>query len=248
MPTRLYSTPVAMNVVLLPFHRYRFSFPASARTLPSLGCLVGRQHALGDEIHIGAVMGAERRDAQNVGVIARRSDREIVQFASARAFRQRALIQVRLARGRARVGRELAFVEEEDLQTIGGGRLEGAAAAGTRPTLFFVDLDGALPVDAIVEGAPVGEEDVRAVARDHTFVFGRTRFRRKRSGDRRAVRQHAHQPQRAFIPFIQVFDVVLRAFGQGRGLREDHVAESADAAWKCVSAGVTPGGVTLTSW
>ena len=67
-----------MNVVLLPFHRYRFSFPAcapSTTVLPSLFVVVprvGRQHALGDEVDVGAVMAAERRDAQHVGVSAGR--------------------------------------------------------------------------------------------------------------------------------------------------------------------------------
>ena len=109
-------------------------------------------------------MAAERRDAQNIGVFARRSDREVGQFAFARAFKQRALVQVRFTRGRGRVGGELAFVEKEDLRAVGGRGLEGSAAAGARPTLRFVDLYGALSVDAVIEGAAVGEEDVRAVA------------------------------------------------------------------------------------
>ena len=81
-------------------------------------------------------MAAERRDAEHVGVFARRSDREVAQFAFARAFGQRALVQIRFARGRGRVGREPAFVEEEDLRTVGGGGPEGAAAAGADPPCF----------------------------------------------------------------------------------------------------------------
>ena len=75
-------------------------------------------------------MATERRDAQHVGVSAPRGDREVGQFAFARAFRQRALVQVRCARGRGRAGRELAFVEEEDLQPVGGRGRKGTAAAG----------------------------------------------------------------------------------------------------------------------
>ena len=49
-------------------------------------------------------MAAERRDPLHIGVLARRGNREIGQFAFARAFGQRALVQVGFARRRRRVG------------------------------------------------------------------------------------------------------------------------------------------------
>ncbi len=78
-------------------------------------------------------MAAERHDAPHVGVLAGRGDREVGQFAFALAFRQRALVQIGLARFGGRAGRELAFVEEEDLLAIRARGLEKAAAARPGP-------------------------------------------------------------------------------------------------------------------